>query len=76
MTGNKSMTMWPVLQNSLWDTSFSGVVGQNPNKDFIRFDFEFMSGAESTRPIVYPNRLQISMFIRQISVISQDEVSS
>lgn len=74
INGKKSMSMWPVLQNSLIGTSVSDVAGQNPKKDFVRFDFEFSNGGESTmRPIVYPNRSQINTFIRQTSDTSQDD---
>jgi hypothetical protein len=66
--------MWQTTQSTFLSQCLSDVTGQNPNKDFIRVNVEFMKSRGSTQSIVYPNMEQINQCIGKLASYSQDEV--
>lgn len=62
--------MW---QGTLNQSSLD-VSGQNPDRDYVRLNIEFLKNKPSNLTIVYPDKERIKTFISKRSSYSQDEV--
>lgn len=82
LTGRSKLHLWPTVHSTFAAQCMSDVTGQNPNKDFIRLNVEFMkkdrlgstSSNTSTPRIVYPSHEQLMQCIHKMaSLHPQDD---
>lgn len=73
INGKKKLYLWQTTQNSFLNLCLSDVTGQNPNKDYIRLNIEFLKNRQSNQMILYPNKEKIKCFFKRTSHNSQDD---
>ena len=71
INGKRKLYLWHPLQSTSFSHEcLSDVSGQNPNKDYIRFNVDFF---RNDRNVMYPNKEEIKSLINKTSDISQDD---
>lgn len=75
LNGKKKLYLWQGTQGSFLNQCLSDVSGQNPEKDFVRLNVEFLKTKPSDLLIYYPNKEIIKKLISKTSNNSQDEVN-